>query len=63
MDLKNWIRLSPRPALLFTVLMFTGTLGVDFISHGEINVLGTAAMAAVAGGLWHSLLAPVMRRS
>ncbi len=63
MDLKNWMRLSPRPTLLFTVLMFTGTLGVDFISHGEIDIPGAAAMATVAGGLWHALLAPVMRRS
>ncbi len=62
MDFRNWMRLSPRPALLFTCLMFTGTLGVDAISHGEVDLLGAAAMATIAGGIWHSLLAPVMRR-
>lgn len=62
MDLKNLMHLSPKPSLLFTFLMFTGTLGMDAISHGEVDVPGAAAMAAIAGGIWHSLMAPVMRR-
>ncbi len=63
MDMKIWMRLSVSPTLLFTVLMFTGTFGADFISHGEIDIPGAAAMATIAGGLWHALLAPVTGRS